>query len=215
MTTPAGNLVCHRVEKHWVDTTPPDLSVPPDVTNEATGPNGAFHDFVATATDLVDPAPVVVCVPASGSLFPIGDTVVTCTATDASGNFSTGTFIKTVVDATPPAVACLEGTNPAGHTPRARKTNQDGFFIATAEDTVDPNPQVFIRDTGSGNVFGPYANGVNFKYVEANGAPSKEKEGPGAVDVRLKGTGDPAVFAIDVDGNQSADALCFVPPPPK
>ena len=141
--------------------------------------------------------------------------MVTCTATDATGNESTGTFIKTVVDTTAPAVACSEGTNPAGRTPRARKTNQDGFFIASAEDAVDPNPQVFIRDTGSGHVFGPYANGVNFKYVEANGAANKEKGGPGAVDVRLNGTGDPAVFAIDADGNQSADALCFVPPPPK
>ena len=111
---------------------------------------------------------------------------------------------------------CLDGVNPAGH---KNKSSRDGFFTATAVDNLDPNPEIFIVDTGSGNVFGPYASGVNFKYVEANGAgkkkKNKEKKGPGAVDVRLKGTGDLAVYAVDAAGNQSADAFCFVPPPPK
>ncbi len=45
-----------------------------------------------TATDIVDAAPSVACLPASGSTFAVGSTTVTCTATDASGNTATGSF---------------------------------------------------------------------------------------------------------------------------
>ena len=53
---------------------------------------GEVVTFVVTATDDKDPAPDVVCVPPSGSLFPPGTTLVECTATDASGNESTAQF---------------------------------------------------------------------------------------------------------------------------
>jgi hypothetical protein len=52
--------------------------------------------FSVTATDAIDPAPLVVCVPPSGSTFPLGTTLVDCTATDASGNQSTCQFPVTV-----------------------------------------------------------------------------------------------------------------------
>jgi Tol biopolymer transport system component len=70
------------------DRTPPVVEVPPRVTVNATGPAGAGAPFTVTATDDVDPAPVVSCAPASGSTFPIGDTTVNCSATDAAGNVS-------------------------------------------------------------------------------------------------------------------------------
>lgn len=44
------------------------------------------------ATDNCVPAPSVVCNPPSGSIFPMGTTTVTCTATDSSGNTATCTF---------------------------------------------------------------------------------------------------------------------------
>jgi hypothetical protein len=79
------------------DTTPPTLSVPADLTVDATSADGAVVDFAATATDDTDPAPSVGCDPASGSTFPIGTTTVTCTAADASGNVSEpATFTVTV-----------------------------------------------------------------------------------------------------------------------
>ncbi len=74
------------------DTTPPVLTVPGPITVNATMPSGAVVTFTATATDNIDPTPTVVCVPASGSVFPIGDTLVTCTATDDSGNSSSASF---------------------------------------------------------------------------------------------------------------------------
>ncbi|HKI91384.1 MAG TPA: HYR domain-containing protein, partial [Gaiellaceae bacterium] len=77
-----------------VDTTPPALSgLPAGLTADATGPDGAAVSYAApTATDLVDGSVPVDCSPASGSTFAIGDTTVTCTATDAHGNAASAAF---------------------------------------------------------------------------------------------------------------------------
>ena len=44
------------------------------------------------ATDNCPPPPTVVCIPPSGSMFPVGTTMVTCTATGSSGNTATCSF---------------------------------------------------------------------------------------------------------------------------
>ena len=79
-----------------VDTTPPSLNLPSDITAQATGPAGAAVGYTATATDLVDGSVPVSCSPASGSAFPVGTTTVSCSATDAHGNTATGSFRITV-----------------------------------------------------------------------------------------------------------------------
>jgi hypothetical protein len=83
-----------RFEVEPCDTAPPTLFYPPvvHVLDAKDGPPGDFAFFSVTATDLCDPSPSVVCVPPSGSYFPRGTTMVTCTAKDASGNQAVGTF---------------------------------------------------------------------------------------------------------------------------
>jgi X-Pro dipeptidyl-peptidase len=88
------------------DAVTPTLTLPADQTAQA--PSGASEATVSwsapAVTDDQDPSPAVACDPASGSAFPVGTTVVTCRATDASGNATTGTFTVTVTQApTPPA----------------------------------------------------------------------------------------------------------------
>jgi hypothetical protein len=78
------------------DTTPPVLKLPGTVSAIATSRNGARVSYTVTASDNVDPAPKVKCDPPSGALFALGKTTVTCKATDASGNSSTGTFVVKV-----------------------------------------------------------------------------------------------------------------------
>jgi len=59
--------------------------------------------FSPTATDAIDGDVAVTCDPASGSMFDAGATVVTCTATDASGNGAEATLtVDVTVDDTPP-----------------------------------------------------------------------------------------------------------------
>lgn len=136
--------------------------------------------------------------------------------------------IKNWIDRTPPECDCVETVNPAGkNVPPAGSTtlpgakggqNEDGFYELKAKDNVDPNPQIFVVDTGSGTQFGPFTSGTKIKYTEANGATPNQKEigGPNsAVAWHITGTGDAAVFAVDAAGNKSPLVDCLVPPPPK
>ena len=207
-----GPEFVQTVDIEVLDVTPPVVTVE-SKTVEATGPDGAVVDYDATAVDNVDGPLTPTCVPPSGSLFPLGSTTVNCSATDAAGNTGTGSGTITVVDTTPPTVACAEGMNPGGHVPNAH--NQDGFFELQATDIVDPDPVIWVRDTGSGTVFGPYDDGQTIKYTEApGGKPSQKALGGSSGIIHLKGTGDAEMFAADFSGNVSAPASCLVPPPP-
>ncbi len=70
------------------DTTAPVITVPEDITAQATSPAGAVVTFSATSDDESE----VICTPASESTFSIGTTLVTCTATDESENTGTASF---------------------------------------------------------------------------------------------------------------------------
>ena len=87
-----------------IDTNPPALTLPDDIALEGNTTGGALVTYVASAFDAVDGAVTPVCAPASSSLFRVGTTTVSCTATDTHGNFSTGSFVVTVNDTTAPAV---------------------------------------------------------------------------------------------------------------
>lgn len=124
-----------------LDRTPPTLTLA-DVTAEATSAAGAMVPYVATATDLVDGDVTPSCTPISGSTFPLGSTTVQCTATDAHGNTSEGSFTVTVQDTTPPEIVSLTA-NPASLWPPDH-TMVAVTVTAIATDAVDPNPLVQI-----------------------------------------------------------------------
>jgi hypothetical protein len=89
------------------DTTDPVISCSPNLTvNNTPGQCGATVTYSATATDDTDPAPIIACTPPSGSTFAIGTTIVSCTATDLSGNQSSCNFTITVNDTELPTIAC-------------------------------------------------------------------------------------------------------------
>jgi hypothetical protein len=125
-----------------VDTTPPTLTLPADMTAEATSAAGAVVTYTASATDLVDGNVTVNCTPASGSTFPLGTTNVQCSATDLHGNTASGSFNITVVDTTPPAITSVTA-NPASLWPDDHKM-VDVTITAIATDLVDPSPTLHI-----------------------------------------------------------------------
>ena len=79
-----------------VDTTPPALNLPASVAADATSPAGAIVTYTVTATDNSGATPSVSCFPQSGATFTIGTTTVNCTAMDAAGNSTIGSFTVTV-----------------------------------------------------------------------------------------------------------------------
>jgi hypothetical protein len=152
----------------------------------------------------------------------IGLDTISASAT-VSGSIEVREVEKEWIDATPPEASCTESVNPHGKTvPRAGQKspgqNEDGFYQLSAMDLLDPNPQVFVVDTGSGTVFGGFASGITIKYTQApGGTPSQETMGgpSSAVSWHIKGTGDMEVYAVDGSGNESDHVSCLVPPPPK
>jgi hypothetical protein len=87
---------------------PPVLSLPPNLTAHTTSLSGKRITYTATASDDSGIPPAVVCLPPSGSMFRVGVTTVTCTATDDRSLTGTGTFTVTVIGPLERACALLE-----------------------------------------------------------------------------------------------------------
>ena len=112
------------------DKTNPVITAPSDITVEANGILSTVSIGQATATDSSGIASLVNNAPAK---FPLGSTVVTWTATDASGNVAKATQTVTVVDTTSPVIAAppsviVEATSP--------DSNSVELGIPSASDTV-------------------------------------------------------------------------------
>jgi len=96
-TDAAGNAATPTAfTVHVVDTTAPVLTLPANINTYATSLSGAVVTFSTSATDFVDGSVPVTCIPVSGSTFPVGTTVVSCSATDSHGNTATGSFTVTI-----------------------------------------------------------------------------------------------------------------------
>ncbi len=85
------------------DVLPPVITVPANITkNNDAGVCGAVVTFAATATD--ESAFTITYSQDPGTVFPVGTTIVTITATDDSENTATATFTVTVIDAELPVL---------------------------------------------------------------------------------------------------------------
>ncbi len=94
------------------DSTAPSLTVPTAKTVVATSAAGASVSFeAATATDIVDGSVPTSCDHATGSVFGLGTTMVTCSARDKAGNVATKSFRVTVTAAWS---GVLQPVNPDG-----------------------------------------------------------------------------------------------------
>jgi hypothetical protein len=134
------------------DTTPPVLTLPANITAEATSSSGAVVTFTATSTDIVDGARPVTCTPASGSTFPLGTTTVQCTATDTHNNTANGSFTVLVRDTTPPVIVKITASPETVWPPNDKMVLVTITVIAT--DAVDNNPVsqiISVRTTEGGD----------------------------------------------------------------
>jgi hypothetical protein len=83
------------------------------VTAEATSSAGVAVTFgPVTAVDAVDGNLTVECAPVSGAVFPVGDTIVSCTSSDSRGNTTAGNFTVRVTQTSP--LPPLPPPTPAG-----------------------------------------------------------------------------------------------------
>jgi hypothetical protein len=161
------------------DTTKPVLTLPGDLTAEATSPSGAILAFVATATDTVDGSVTVVCSPPSGVTFPIGSTLVQCSATDAHNNTATGGFFVNVQDTTAPAIVKITASVTYLWPPNHNLVPVT--FTVQTSDAADPNPVTVIKSISSSQ---PQNSGG-----DGNTSPDYNISGPLSANLRSERNG--------------------------
>ena len=168
------------------DTEPPVITVPGPITAEATSPGGAVVVYTAFAVDNLDGSVPVVCTPASGSTFPLGTTLVSCTAHDAAGNVGTNAFTVTVRDTTPPTL----------HLPGPITVSADAnctavvTYTATATDIVDVTDTV-VCTPASGSTFVLGTTTVNCSSTDAHGNTAH-----GSFTVTVNDTTPPTITSV-------------------
>ena len=103
------------------------------------------------------------CAPASGSVFPVGATTISCSATDARGNQSVATLVVTVTDVAPVVTTSgnvtVEAAGPGGAV---------ATFTASATDVVD-GTDVATCIPLSGSLFPLGTTAVTCTAVDAHG----------------------------------------------
>src|SRR3970282_2045016 len=151
----------------------------------------------------------------------LGTDVIEACFSDEQDDTVCDTATKEWRDTTPPEAACSPTTNPSGNNVPPAGNNPtsgqkpDGFYVLTATDAVDPDPEIFIQDPGRSAVFGPFPNGTKIKLTQPPGSTPDVKPGAGDIDWKIKLKGDALLFAVDDSGNESDPISCLVPPPPK
>ena len=184
-----------------VDTVAPVLNLPDNLTVEGNTAAGANVTYTVTAFDAADGVITPVCAPPSGSLFAVTTTKVTCTATDAHGNFSTGFFTVTVTDTTAPVVRSTIATPAVLWPPNKAMRPVDVIIHAT--DIVSGTQSRIVGITGN------------------DGATAADWEITGALSARLRadrtGEGSGRTYTLtvetrDASGNTTvSQAVVFVP----
>ena len=93
------------------DTQPPTITCPAPMSVKATSPAGAVVSFAPSVSDNCSVA-TVTCTPGSGIVYPIGDTMVNCTAKDPANNQSSCSFkihVKGAAEQTADLITLVNG----------------------------------------------------------------------------------------------------------
>lgn len=167
------------------------FEVPENFVVEATGPQGAIAEFTidAPADAFHFPLSVAVSHP-SGSVFPLGVTTVTATATDVFGNSETKTFTVTVVDTTAPDITVLSASPHTLWPPNKKMVAVT--LSAVVNDAVDGAVGAAIVSVTSNEPVG--------------GAPDWEITGPLTLKLRAEreGGGTGRIYTITVSSTDAA-----------
>ena len=198
------------------DQTAPVLVVPAAIIVDATDADGTAASNAtiaaflsgATATDNVD---TNISVTNDGlSLFPLGSTAVSFTASDAAGNESTATVTITVADQTGPVISVPSNTTVAatdGSGTLASDPDIIAFLAgASAVDNVDID---VVVENNAPDSFGLGSTTVNFTATDAAGNSSTASAVITVADITAPVIDAPATFVVlgTEDGVQATEQI--------
>jgi len=194
-----------------VDNTPPVVNCPVSVNVMCTNAGGAIATFTTTATDNCGAVGPVTCAPPSGSNFPLGTTLDSCSASDGRGNTGTCSFNVTVALGDNP-ICCPTGTNIIQGTANNDTLNgtagPDCILGRGAQDTINGNGGNDLISGGDGDdiISGGTGNDTIFA-----GTGQDQINGDAGNDVMSGGDGDDTLRGGDGNdtllGGQGQDRL--------
>ena len=141
------------------------VTSPDDIVTNVTGCSATVTYPPSTAVNNCSGISTNYCSPASGSSFPAGVNVVTCTAQDNTGNTATSWFTISVLESTPPTISCPADITVNTDPPCG--TNQVVTFAPTASDSC--SGVTTICWPASGSVFPVGTNTVNCTTTDTSG----------------------------------------------
>jgi hypothetical protein len=149
----------------------------------------------------------ITCTPPSGSTFPVGTTVVNCTATDANSAVMTScSFNVSVSDTETPVASYAVVKAPVLLSNPLRIV---GTFKLLATDNCDPDPLIYIKGSAGSFVAGPFHNGDQVEI--AHGPSLTPRQAPrtsGGNIASILLNGDALLWAGDSTGNASTLIQC-------
>ncbi|TLS74950.1 HYR domain-containing protein [Mariprofundus erugo] len=192
----AGNSRSASTTVSVVDTTAPVLSVPANVSVEATARLTSVAIGAATATDIF----AVTVSNNAPAAFPVGNTTVTWTATDANGNSATATQTVTVTDTTAPSVVA----------PAAVTVEATGALTAVTLGSASASDLVDGVVTATADQTGPFAPGVytiTWSATDAAGNTGKATQTVTVTDTTAPSVIAPAAVTVEATGALTAVTL--------
>jgi len=141
------------------DSTPPQMTPPPDITAECSSQFGTTVNLgIAAVVDNMPQAPPPSVTNDAPPLFPLGRTKVTWTATDVQGNAASAQQWVTIRDTRPPVIKLI--ASPLSWTVTIRPTSSaTGPLRVSVLDACDQQPHVTMTINGI-----PVANGQRIRF---------------------------------------------------
>lgn len=116
----------------------------------------------------------------------------------------------TVVDREPPQIKCKLVETPYCC---RKKIPQGNYFVLNGVDNSGEPVQLFVRDSKSDAVFGPYTSGTTVQFIQNSKATPSATPGKGIVKLVITLKGAPVIVGKDATGNK-ATTFCPCAPPP-
>lgn len=186
-----------------VDSAAPILRVT-DTIAAAQGPWGASVPFQVSLYDHLDAFAAADCVPAPGTIFPLGRTRVECGATDASRNTALASFEVDVRDITPPSIHAPDWLIiPHDGAPRLDAT------IRAEDDVTGPLPVTCDPPVGARLPLGQ--SRVHCRAVDAAGNVATRAILIAVVDVVSPWFGGPRAITLEAEGPWGAQRAVSIP----